>query len=64
MAEIINLNRARKQRRRDEKQRQAADNRVRFGRTRTEKDRAAAEEAAARANLDGHRLDSGEPKPD
>lgn len=37
MAEIINLNRAKKARARDSEQRLAAENRVRFGRTKVEK---------------------------
>lgn len=37
MAEIINLNRAKKAKARDSEQRLAAENRVRFGRTKVEK---------------------------
>src|SRR3546814_19118024 len=51
MADIINLNKHRKQKARIEAERQAADNRVRFSRTKAEKDKAAAEadaEAEAR----------------
>lgn len=57
MAEIINLNRARKQRRRTDKQKTAAANRTRFGRTKEERvlslDNARREKDA----LDGARLD-------
>jgi hypothetical protein len=48
MADLVNLNRARKARARAEKDAQAAANRVKFGRTKTEKaaDKAEAERAA------------------
>jgi Domain of unknown function (DUF4169) len=52
-AEIVNLNRARKTQARDDRAKQAAENRVRFGRTKAEKQRSAAEGALAEARLDG-----------
>lgn len=52
MNKVINLNKARKQRQRDEREQQAAQNRVRFGRTREQKLRDAAEAEAARHKLD------------
>ncbi|HEY9546042.1 MAG TPA: DUF4169 family protein [Solimonas sp.] len=52
MADIINLNKHRKQKARIEAERQAADNRVRFGRTKAEKDKAAAEAEAAGQRMD------------
>lgn len=59
-AEIINLNRVRKEKARLERASTAEENRVRFGRTRAEKalDRIAAEKA--RRHLDSHQRDDGE----
>ncbi|WP_018183495.1 DUF4169 family protein [Kaistia granuli] len=56
-AEIINLNRIRKEKARREKASLAEENRVRFGRTRAERalDRIAAEKA--RRHVDEHRRD-------
>lgn len=64
MAEIVNLNKARKARARDEAARQAAANRVRHGRTKAEKenDRRARErhkDAADAARLDSSGPDRG-----
>lgn len=57
MAEIVNLNKARKQRERAEREQEAAGNRVRHGRTRAERCRDEVEaEQRARA-LAGARLD-------
>jgi hypothetical protein len=55
-AEIINLRQARKQRARDEKAKEAAENRSRFGRSKAE--RALEKQSLARAEkvLDGHLL--------
>ena len=39
MSEIVNLRRARKEKVRDEKEKQAAGNRAKFGRTKAEKQR-------------------------
>ena len=57
MAEIVNLNRIRKRRRRDSAGKTADENRARFGRTKAEraKDRTEAEKSAK--ELDGKRLD-------
>jgi hypothetical protein len=52
-ADIVNLNRARKARARDDRTKQAAENRVKFGRTKAEKQLAAAVEALAAKRLDG-----------
>ena len=62
-AEIINFNRFRKDRDRQTRQEQAAENRVRFGRTREERERNAAAEDVRRRLLDGAKLetDGGEP---
>ncbi len=56
MAEIVNLNRARKARMRHVAEKEAEANRIRFGRSRAE--RAAARDAVSEAErgLDGHRL--------
>ncbi|MFM2043193.1 MAG: hypothetical protein RLY86_1769 [Pseudomonadota bacterium] len=59
MAEIINLNRARKARQRQDKAKQAASNRAKHGLTKAER-QAQVMEAAKRARLvDGHRLEQG-----
>lgn len=57
MAELINLNKARKARARVEAERQAAENRVRFGRSKAQKQREAAETEAMRRKLDALKLD-------
>lgn len=53
MAEIVNLNKARKAKAKVEAGKQAETNRARFGRTKAEKDRDAAEQARRDALLDG-----------
>lgn len=53
MAEIVNLNRARKARARADAQKTAEANRARFGRTKAEKQAEAAEQARRNALLDG-----------
>jgi hypothetical protein len=53
MAEIVNLNRARKARAKAEAGKQAETNRAKFGRSKAEKDRDAAEQARRDALLDG-----------
>lgn len=55
MAEIVNLNRARKAKARTDKQARAASNRVRHGRTRAEKAKDSAEKDRLRNMLDGAR---------
>jgi hypothetical protein len=55
MAEIVNLNRARKAKARSDAGKQAEANRARFGRTKAERDRAQAEQARRDALLDGAR---------
>lgn len=55
MAEIVNLNRARKARARSDREAQAAENRVRFGRGKAEKSASAAQADKARRTLDQHR---------
>lgn len=60
MAEIINLRRARKQRKRSEADRQAEQNRISFGRSKAERGLADAEKALASRRLEGHRLNAGD----
>lgn len=61
MAEIINLNKARKAKARVTAEKQAAENRVRFGRSKAQKQQDAAESEAMRRKLDSLRLDPPEP---
>lgn len=55
MAEIVNLNRARKARKRAEAEARAVANRAKHGRTAAEKEKDRLEEARRRALLDGAR---------
>jgi hypothetical protein len=55
MADIVNLNRARKRRARDEAAQRAAENRVRYGRTKEEREAAAREAERAANELEGKR---------
>jgi hypothetical protein len=57
MAEIINLNKARKAKARVEKSALAEQNRARFGRTRSEKAAEAAEQARIARTLDDSKRD-------
>jgi Domain of unknown function (DUF4169) len=52
-AEIVNLNRFRKTKARDDKAREAAENRIKFGRTKAEKQQVAAQEQLDARRLDG-----------
>lgn len=58
MAELINLNKARKARVKAAAERQAALNRVRHGATKDERDRLEGELDAANRKLDGLRLEA------
>lgn len=60
MAEIVNLRRARKAKKRAEAARDADANRIAFGRTKDERALSDKEKALAARKLDGHRL----PPPD
>lgn len=60
MAEIINLNRARKDAARKAGKKLAEGNRLTFGRSKSEKQATDLERARAITHIDGHRLD----KPD
>jgi hypothetical protein len=57
MAEVVNLNRARKARLREEAERRAAANRAAFGRTRQERLKTESERERAAHEIDGKRLD-------
>ncbi|MBB5711219.1 DUF4169 family protein [Sphingomonas xinjiangensis] len=57
MAEIINLNRARKARAKTTAKINAAANRAKFGQSKTEKQAEAAERARAERELDGAKRD-------
>ena len=60
MAEIVNLNRARKARERDQARRAAAENRILHGRTKAERNKTEAERRAQARALDGHRREDGD----
>jgi len=62
VAEIINLNKARKAKARVTAEKQATENRVRFGRSKAQKQQDAAEAEAMRRKLDSLRLDPPEPE--
>ena len=53
MAEIVNLNRARKAKARDAAEAKAAENRAKYGQTKAERARLASEKAKLRAVTDG-----------
>ena len=57
MSEIVNLRRARKQKNRELKHAEAAENRAVFGRSKAEKRLMEAERALAEARLDARRLE-------
>ncbi|MDJ0685279.1 MAG: DUF4169 family protein [Alphaproteobacteria bacterium] len=57
MAEIVNLNKARKRKARDAKQNRAAENRVRFGLSKAEKAAEAARREAEKRGLDGQLIE-------
>ena len=58
MAEIVNLNRARKAKARADKDAAAVEHRVKFGRSKAEKAKQAAEKAMAQKIVDAHKRDS------
>jgi hypothetical protein len=57
MAEIVNLNRTRKEKARADKKKTAAANRARLGRRKTDKRLDAMRDEKAERDLAGHRLD-------
>ena len=54
MAKVVNLNRARKARRAEERRRKADENALRFGRSKTQRRTEDAEAEKARRDLDSH----------
>jgi Domain of unknown function (DUF4169) len=56
LAEIVNLRRARKLKKRERQQAEAAQSRAVFGRSKAEKRLTESERALAEAGLDAHRL--------
>jgi hypothetical protein len=64
LAEIVNLNRVKKAKKRESEQRQAAENRVRFGRSKTEKENDRREAERRRLLLAGKELSPNSPKDD
>ena len=62
MAEIINLNKARKAKTRADKKIQAAENRAKFGRSGADRKRDEARAAKAERDLAGHRLSDDGPE--
>lgn len=57
MADLVNLNKAKKARERAERRTKADENAVKFGRSRAEKETERARAAKARALLDAHKRD-------
>ncbi len=57
MAEIVNLNRVRKNKKRTQKEKQAAENRVKFGKTKSEKQKQRAEDNLAKRKIEDHKLE-------
>jgi hypothetical protein len=62
VGDIVNLNKHRKQRRRAEQTKQAAENRVRFGRNKSERIRTRSERDRLSRDLDDKRI--GDNRPD
>lgn len=58
MGNVVNFNKARKRKAREEAERQAAANRLQFGRTKAQKQRDAAAADEARRKLDQLKLDT------
>ena len=58
MAEIVNLNHARKAKAKADKDAVAAGNRVKFGRSKAEKTKAAIEKTMAEKLIEAHKRDS------
>lgn len=57
MADLINLNKARKARQRQEAKAKAAENRIRYGQRKSDRDAARKEEARFQRKLDGKKLE-------
>ena len=57
VADLINLNKARKARQREEAKAKAAENRIRYGQRKSDRDAARKEEARFQRKLDGKKLE-------
>lgn len=64
MGEVINLNKVRKRKAREQAAAQAAENRARFGRTKEQKQREAATSEEAQKRLDGLHREEAPPEQD
>ena len=56
MADIINLNKRRKAKKRIDKEKKAVENRIKHGRSKQEKQQAKLAEEKAKKHIDGHKL--------
>lgn len=56
MDNVVNLNRARKAKAREERERQAAENRIRFGRKKADSERMEQDAQRRERELNGHKL--------
>jgi Domain of unknown function (DUF4169) len=61
MGDIVNLSKYRKQRRRTEQVKQAAENRVKFGRSKSDRTRTRSEQDRRSQELEGKRRDDSRP---
>ena len=59
MADIVNLRQSRKSKTREERERNADENRAKYGRTGAERRREASEQTRLERHLDGHRREDG-----
>lgn len=57
MGDVINLNKIRKARQRDDAKAKAAENRVRFGQSKTDRETARMEDERTKRDLEGKKLD-------
>jgi len=57
MADIINFNKASKKKKRADKEKSAAENRIKFGRTKAEKNHQKMTDEKRNRHLDDHKLD-------
>lgn len=57
MTKIINLNRFRKKKKREEAAQTADENRAKFGRTKAQKNKDTVEKEQAASHLEGHKID-------
>jgi Domain of unknown function (DUF4169) len=57
MGDVVNLNKFRKQKAKEERSKEAGANRIKHGRTKAERELEAKTKAAEVRHLDGHRLD-------